>query len=68
VVHPAAALHHDSSAVMYVPHGVQNEASNETWPAGAELFQIVAVAPVAISCRWMPDWPVSNGVKRNRPF
>src|SRR5262245_36336211 len=30
MVHPAAPEHHDSSAVMYVPHGVQYEASNAT--------------------------------------
>jgi hypothetical protein len=45
-VDPAAAVSHDSSPVISVPHGVQNDGSNATWPPGSKLCQIVSVLPV----------------------
>ena len=67
LVHPAGSEHHDSSAVMKVPHGVQNDGSKATCSPGFRLCQIVSVLPVAISWRWTPDWPVSNTVNVNWP-
>src|SRR5262245_41518695 len=61
-----AGEHQDSSAVTYVPHGVQKEASKEMWAPGAGLCQMVSASRVSRFVRWMPDWPVSNGENRKR--
>ena len=64
MVQPVGLEHHSSSAVTKVPYGVQAAPSQRTCCPGAGLNHSVSVPPWRRSVRWMPDWPLSNGVKR----